>query len=257
MLGSSLMFMAGLWDDARDLPARWQFASQFMAALIAIYFEVIFEQVTLPLRGQTNFPWWLYYPLTIFWIMGMVNTINWLDGLDGLTAGVTAIASLLFALHAYSLGQTVVAMFPLALMAACLGFLPYNFHPARVFMGSSGSMVLGFALATLSILAPAKIATALLVLGIPILDVAWLILQRWRQRGNPTLAGRDHLHYRLFDLGLTQRQVVLLYYSFCGLFGLQALLITDRLLKLAALMVMSGLTLALLWWLAYRGKVKK
>jgi len=254
MLGSSFMFMAGLWDDGLDLPARWQFASQFMAALIAIYFEVIFEQVTLPIRGQTNFPWWLYYPLTIFWIMGMVNTINWLDGLDGLAAGVTAIASLLFAIHAYSLGQTVIAMFPLALMAACLGFLPYNFHPARVFMGSSGSMVLGFALATLSILAPAKIATALLVLGIPILDVAWLILQRWRQRGNPTLAGRDHLHYRLFDLGLTQRQVVLLYYSFCALFGLQALLITDRLLKLAALMVMSGLTLALLWWLAYRGK---
>jgi UDP-N-acetylmuramyl pentapeptide phosphotransferase/UDP-N-acetylglucosamine-1-phosphate transferase len=182
--------------------------------------------------------------------MGMINTVNWLDGLDGLAAGVTAIAGLLFAVHAYSLGQTVVALFPLALAAACLGFLPFNFHPARIFMGSSGSMLLGFALASLSILAPAKVATALLVLGIPILDVVWLVIQRWRQRGNPTVAGRDHLHYRLLDLGFSQQQIVTLYYIFCAAFGVLALLVEDRVCMLVGLAVRSGLTRALMGWLA-------
>ncbi len=251
LLGSLFAFACGLWDDRRELGAGPQFAVQFIAALIAIAFEIFIERATLPIFGYIDkFPFWITYPLTIFWIMGMMNTVNWLDGLDGLAAGVAAIASLLFAIHAYSLGQTMVALFPLALAAACLGFLPYNFHPARIFMGSSGSMLLGFALAALSILAPAKVATALLVLGIPILDVVWLIIQRWRQRGNPAQAGRDHLHYRLLDLGLSQRQIVTLYYSFCAAFGLLALLIEDRIFKLVALLVMSVLTLALLWWLA-------
>jgi UDP-N-acetylmuramyl pentapeptide phosphotransferase/UDP-N-acetylglucosamine-1-phosphate transferase len=117
-------------------------------------------------------------------------------------------------------------------------------------MGSSGSMVLGYALASLSILAPAKVATALLVLGIPIIDVGWLSIQRWRRRRNPMTAGRDHLHYRLLDVGFSQRQIVLLYYAFCTTFGLLALLIEDRLFKLLALTVMGLLTLGLLWRLS-------
>jgi UDP-GlcNAc:undecaprenyl-phosphate GlcNAc-1-phosphate transferase len=249
LVGSTLMFAFGLWDDYRELPAWPQFAAQFVAALVAINFDIIVERVTLPIFGYTVFPGWITYPLTVFWVMGMINTVNWLDGLDGLAAGVTAIASLLFAIHAYSLGQSMVALFPLALAAACLGFLPFNFQPARVFMGSSGSMFLGFAVASLSILAPAKVATALLVLGIPIIDVAWLTVQRWRQ-GNPAQAGRDHLHYRLLDVGLSPRQIVLLYYLFCAAFGMLALLIEDRLFKLVALAIMGGLTLTLLWWLA-------
>jgi UDP-GlcNAc:undecaprenyl-phosphate GlcNAc-1-phosphate transferase len=248
LLGSILMFLFGLVDDLWQLPPWPQFVAQFGVALLAIAFDIIVERVTLPILGLTPFPPWITYPLTIFWVMGMINTVNWLDGLDGLAAGVTAIASLLFAIHAYSLGQMTVALFPLALAAACLGFLPFNFQPARIFMGG-GSMLLGFALASLSILAPAKVATALLVLGIPILDVAWLIIQRWR-RGSPTRSGRDHLHYRLLDLGLTSRQIVLLYYSFCAAFGLLALLIEDRIFKLVALGVLGGFTLALLWWVS-------
>lgn len=250
LLGSLVVFIFGLWDDRYELSAWPQFAVQFGAALIAIAFDIIFQRVTLPIVGQTDFPFWLTYPLTVFWVMGMINTVNWLDGIDGLAAGVTAIAGLLFAVHAYRLGQTTVALFPLALAAASLGFLSFNFHPARIFMGSSGSMVLGFALASLAILAPAKVATALLVLGIPIIDVAWLMIYRWRTRGNPMIAGRDHLHYRLLDLGLSQRQIVILYYTVCALFGLLAILITDRLLKLIILGMMGSLTLLLLWRLA-------
>ncbi len=249
MLGAVFVFIFGLWDDWKQLPPWPQFVAQFGVALIAIAFDIIVERVTLPVVGLTIFPGWITYPLTIFWVMGMMNTVNWLDGLDGLAAGVAGIASLLFAVHAYGLGQSVVALFPLILAAACLGFLPFNFHPARIFMGSSGSMLLGFALASLSILAPAKVATALLVLGIPILDVAWLIILRWRRKGNPAEPGRDHLHFRLLDLGMSQRQIVLLYYTFCASFGLLALLIEDRVFKLMTLTVMGGMTLVLLWWL--------
>lgn len=253
LLGSLVMFGFGLWDDWQELPPWPQFVAQLGVAVLAIGFDIIIERATLPIWGFRVFPFWITYPLTIFWVMGMINTVNFLDGLDGLAAGVTAIAGILFAVHAYRLGQTTVALFPLALAAACLGFLPFNFSPARVFMGSSGSMFLGFALASLSILAPAKVATALLVLGIPIVDVAWVLINRWRQRGNPMAAGRDHLHYRLFDLGLSQRQIVILYYIFCATFGLLALLIEVRIYKLLALGVMAGLTLGLLWWLASQG----
>ena len=250
LLGSIIIFAFGLWDDFYDVSPGTQFLAQFLIALVAIFFDIIVERLTLPVLDRLIiFPIWITYPLTIFWIMGMINTVNWLDGLDGLAAGVVAIASILFAIHAYRLGQFTVALFPLALAAACLGFLPFNFHPARVFMGG-GSMLLGYAVASLSILAPAKVATALLVLGIPIVDVAWLIIQRWRQRGNPAQSGRDHLHYRLFTLGLGQRQIVGLYYTFCAAFGLMALLIADRFFKLIALAVLGILTLSLLWWLS-------
>jgi UDP-GlcNAc:undecaprenyl-phosphate GlcNAc-1-phosphate transferase len=245
LLGSVVMFAFGIADDNFEFPAGPQFFAQFVAALIAITFDIIVQRVTLPVFGYTVFPAWITIPLTVFWVMGMINTVNWLDGLDGLAAGVTSIAGILFAIHAYSLGQTVVAMFPLALAAACLGFLPFNFFPARVFMGSSGSMVLGFALAALSILAPAKLATALLVLSIPIIDVAWLILLRWRRRGNPVRAGRDHLHYRLLDAGLSQRQIVLLYYTFCAVFGVLALTIEVRVFKLVVLAVIAVITIIL------------
>lgn len=250
MVGALFVFLFGLLDDAFELPAWPQFAAQFGAALIAIGYTIFIEQVTLPVKGFTVFPLWITYPLTVFWVMGMLNTVNWLDGLDGLAAGVTAIAALLFAFHAVRLGQTTVALFPLALAGASLGFLPFNFSPARIFMGTAGSMTLGWALASLSILAPAKVATALLVLGLPIIDVAWLILRRWRTGRSPTSGGRDHLHFRLLELGLSQRQIVLLYYSFCLSFGLLALLISSRVFKLVALGVLAALALGLLWWLS-------
>ncbi|MFQ5577737.1 MAG: MraY family glycosyltransferase, partial [Anaerolineae bacterium] len=240
----------GLFDDVFDLPAWPQFAAQFGAALIAIGFTIFIERVTLPIKGETPFPWFITYPLTIFWVMGMLNTVNFLDGLDGLATGVAAIAALLFAWHAYSLGQDRVYLFPLALAGASLGFLPFNFSPARIFLGSGGSFTLGWALASLSILAPAKVATALLVLGIPIIDVAWLIVSRWRTKGSPLIPGRDHLHYRLLDIGLSQRTIVLGYYAFCLTFGLLALLISSRIYKLVAIVLLAGSTFILLWQLA-------
>jgi UDP-GlcNAc:undecaprenyl-phosphate GlcNAc-1-phosphate transferase len=250
MAGALFVFIFGLIDDFVELPAWPQFAAQFIAGLIAIAFTIFIQEVTLPFFGWTRFPWYITYPLTIFWVMAMINTVNFLDGLDGLAAGVTAIAALLFAWHAYRLGQQTVYLFPLALAGASLGFLYFNFAPAKIFMGSVGSYFLGWALASLSILAPAKVATALLVLGIPILDVAWLFIWRWRTKGSPYVSGRDHLHFRLLDRGFSQRVIVVGYYTFCLIFGLLALLIASRVYKLMALIVLGVSTLILLWQLA-------
>jgi UDP-GlcNAc:undecaprenyl-phosphate GlcNAc-1-phosphate transferase len=267
--GTVFVFLFGLWDDRRELTAWPQFAAQAAAALIAIAGTVFIERFTNPLTDQLVvipealpfptgdlpvFGWAVVVAITLFWVMGMMNTVNWLDGLDGLAAGVGFIAATLFAIHSYRLGQLEIALFPTALAGACLGFLPFNFHPARVFMGTAGAMVLGYGLATLSILAPARIATALLVMGVPIVDVVWLIVSRWRRGESPTHAGRDHLHYRLLDLGLGQRQIVMVYYLFCLFFGGVALAVSSRLFKLIALLVLSIGTLIGLWWLSKYGR---
>jgi UDP-GlcNAc:undecaprenyl-phosphate GlcNAc-1-phosphate transferase len=196
------------------------------------------------------------FGFTVFWVMGMMTTVNWLDGLDGLAAGIGVIAALMFAIHSYNLARVHepmrinVALFPMALAGACLGFLPFNFFPARVFMGSAGAMTLGYALATLSILAPARIATALLVMGIPIIDVAWLILSRWWRGVRPSQAGRDHLHFRLLDRGLSQRWIVAMYYGFSVFSGVLALLMPSGLYKLLALIVVGVLMVVGLVWLS-------
>ncbi len=245
--GAFFVFVYGLLDDMLDLPPKPQFAAQIAAGFIAVGFTIFIQKITLPFFGVITFPWFITLPLTILWVMGMLNTVNFLDGLDGLAAGVTAIAALLFAWHAFRLGQDRVYLFPLALAGATLGFLPFNFSPAKIFMGSTGSLTLGWALASLSILAPAKVATALLVLGIPIIDVAWLMLWRWRKKGSPLVAGRDHLHFRLLDMGFSTRTIVLGYYGFSLTFGLLAFIISSRVYKLLAIITLGIITLLILW----------
>jgi len=254
VLGCVFVFAAGIWDDARELPSWPQFAVQVIAAGIAMLFLIFIEVVNNPLTNrQIWFPWYVTIPVTLFWIMGAMNTVNFLDGLDGLAAGVTAIAALLLTVHMVREGQYSVALLPLALLGSTLGFLPYNFHPARVFMGSGGSYFLGFALGTLSIVAGGKVATLLLVLGIPIMDVAWQMVARIR-RGQPIGQGdRGHLHFRLADMGWSQRRIVLAYYAFCALFGGLALLISTRVYKLIALLVLAGLATAVFVWASRRG----
>ncbi len=176
----------------------------------------------------------------------MMNTLNWLDGLDGLAGGVTLIAALVFTAHSLGLGQVSVALLPLALAGAVAGFLPHNFYPARVFLGSSGSMLLGYALGTFSIFGGAKTATALLVLGIPILDVAWQILNRIQSGRSPFQADRRHLHHRLLEMGLSERGVVGIFYLVSLVFGGLALLLPSAQYKLVALTVLTGSALALL-----------
>ena len=252
LLGTAFVFVVGLLDDRFELSAWPQFAAQIVAALIAIAFTVWIEVVTLPfMEGPSRFDWYITYPLTIGWVVGMMNTVNFLDGLDGLAAGVGAIAAALFAVHSASLGQQEIALYSLALAGACVGFLVFNISPARVFLGSAGAMTLGYALATLSILAPARVMTALLIMLIPIADTVFLFFDRWRRGRSPFQGDRAHLHFRLMDVGLSQRQIVLGYWSFCAVFGTLVLFL-PRLYKLVTLGVLGLLVVALLVGLSMR-----
>jgi len=256
LLGSLGIWAVALYDDVHDLPALPRLVWQIACALVAVgpylwdqqLYEpgdqargIIFTAFNNPLTGgQINFhalsPW-LAIAVTVFWIVGMVNTVNWIDGLDGLAGGVTLIAAAILFVHTVRLQQYTVALLPLALAGACIGFLPYNMYPARIFMGDSGAMTLGYLLAIAAIIGGAKLASALLVLGVPILDGVWMVVYRRYSGGRASQADRRHLHHRLLDLGLSQRQVVAFYYGVSALFGAIALLVPDelRLLKLGAL----------------------
>lgn len=256
VLGTTFLLVVGLIDDRFELRPAPQYLAQAIAGLIAIAFLVFIERVMNPFTDElTIFPYWFTIVFTLVWIMGMVNTINFLDGLDGLAAGVGAVVSAILALHMLREGQHSVALLPLALLGATLGFLPFNFAPAKVFLGS-GSLILGYLIATLGIAAGAKLALLLLVLSIPIIDVAWLMISRLRAGQSIGQADRRHLHYRLLELGLSQRQVVLLYYAYCVVLGAAALLIDSRLLKLITLVVLGVGTVAMLTWLA-RSSLRK
>lgn len=255
IIGSLILFIGGLADDVFDLSPWLQFGIQFVGTAIAMGHIVFIEVFSNPITGESQWIEWRPIALlfTTVWIVGIINSVNWLDGLDGLAAGVGTIAALLFAWHSANLGQEAVAAFPLALAGALLGFLPFNFAPARIFLGTAGAYVLGYNLATLSILSPAKIATALLVLAIPILDGLWRVIDRLRRGYNPFYGDRGHLHFRLADEGMPTRQIVLGYYGVSIVFGLVAIF-APGLLKLFFLLLLGGLVLVVLVWLSYRGE---
>ena len=254
LLGSAVMLIFGAIDDRWELPAIPQFIAQFVVTGIAIYHDIFIEVFNNPLTNLQidRLPWWQTGILTAFWFLGTINTVNWLDGLDGLADGVVAIASAVFAAHMFREGQYSVALIALALLGSTLGVLPFNFNPARTFIGSSGAFFLGYALAAVAIMAGAKVATLLFVLGLPILDTAWQIVNRLRQGRSPMSGDSGHLHYRLYALGMSQRQVVLLYWAFCALCGILVLLLPARIYKLYALVVLLGLALVFFWRLARR-----
>jgi UDP-GlcNAc:undecaprenyl-phosphate GlcNAc-1-phosphate transferase len=256
LVGSLFCVTMGFLDDRYEFDSGPQYAIQFTAGCIAAAGLIFIKHVNNPLGegligGPGGLPWWLVLPLTIFWFMGMMNTVNWLDGLSGLVAGVTAIFSAVLALHMIfwaEPAQLSVALLPLALLGTTLGFLPFNFAPARVFMGSSGSYFLGFVIAALGIVGGARLATVLFIIGLPALDVAWLIIQRRRRGVSVGTGGRDHLHFRLLDMGLSERSIVLGYWAFCAIFGLLTLLLDDRIYKLAGLFGVAMVGLAILVW---------
>ncbi len=242
VVGSIVIFITGILDDLFELPALPLFLAQSVATGIAISFQIFIEFFNNPLTGEQTgaWPFIVTVALSYFWIMGMTNTVNWLDGMDGLAGGVAFIAgAMLFINSAFRVqpAQTSVSLLPLALMGAALGFLLYNFYPGRIQMGGS-AYYLGYLLGTLSIIGGAKMATILLVVGLPVIDVAWTITTRLRRGRNPAVGDREHLHYRLYDLGFSQRQIVLAYYSFCAFFGLLTLVTTSQIFKAVALGVM-------------------
>jgi UDP-N-acetylmuramyl pentapeptide phosphotransferase/UDP-N-acetylglucosamine-1-phosphate transferase len=206
-----------------------------------------------PFGGSIELPLVIAVIFTVIWLVGMTNTINWIDGLDGLAAGVSVVAcGVLFWITGFVVGQWTLAYLPLILGAAILGFLPFNIYPARIFMGDSGAMFLGFTLAVIAIIGGAKLAAALLVLGVPILDAIYLVIYRLYRGQSPMSPDRGHLHHRLLDLGFSQQQVVLIFYLLSASFGVLGLLLPSGLLKLIALMAMAAILVGLLIYIARR-----
>ncbi len=251
LVGLLVVLAVGIYDDAHELPAWPQFAAQFVAAALVIAFGVRIDQVPTPF-GSAALPEVIAVLFTLFWLMGMMNTVNFLDGLVGLAAGIVGIACLILFVHTTRLGQASIAILSLALLGAILGFLPFNFSPARVFLGSSGALFLGLSLGALSIIGGAKVASALLVLGIPILDTAWQIVRRIRDGRAPYHGDRGHLHFRLVDHGVPPRTVVLTLYGLSALFGAMALALPSGILKLGAMAVMGTVMLGMILWLTRR-----
>jgi UDP-GlcNAc:undecaprenyl-phosphate/decaprenyl-phosphate GlcNAc-1-phosphate transferase len=245
--------LAGARDDRRPLGVAPQLLAQLAAAAVVILLGVRADFVANPFGGQVDLPTWLAIGFTLFWILGATNTVNWLDGLDGLAAGVVVIAALVLALHSYRLGQLSIGLLAVALAGAAAGLLPHNWHPARIFLGG-GAYLLGYLLGVLSIIGGTKGATLLLVLGIPILDTAWQILGRLRRGRSPAAAERAHLHHRLFDLGLSQPQVVALYYALSIAFGGLALGLSTGIEKLIALLGVVLVLVVILTALEWRSR---
>jgi UDP-N-acetylmuramyl pentapeptide phosphotransferase/UDP-N-acetylglucosamine-1-phosphate transferase len=274
LLGGTLIFLVMWRDDVVELPPLPKLVAQALAGLIAVgpylwdharYLDasgapteargIVLTAFNLPFVGQVSL-WdaspWLAIAATVFWIGWMTNTVNWSDGIDGLAAGVSLIAALFLALKSLFQAQFTVALLPLALAGACAGFLLFNFPPARIFMGDCGAEFLGYALGVSAIIGGAKLATVLLVLGVPILDVAWLIVSRALAGRSPAQGGRDHLHHRLQDIGLSTRQVVICYYALSASFGLLGVAEVESRVKLAALAVLALIVAAVLVYVSRR-----
>jgi UDP-GlcNAc:undecaprenyl-phosphate GlcNAc-1-phosphate transferase len=261
LLGATVIAIGGLLDDRLQFSALPQMGVALVAALIATRYWVFLERVGNPFSSAPGaeivFPLPLTVALTLLWYAGMTTTLNWLDGLDGLATGVSAIAALVFSVHMMKTQQYSVALLALALLGATLGFLPSNWHPARIFLGSTGAYFLGFTVGALGLIGGARAATSLLVLAIPILDVAWLIFHRLRRRRSPVHGDRWHLHFRLLDLGLPHQRIVLGYYALSGAFGLLALLLPSRLYKLLAMVALAVVAVGFLAIVSRLGEEKE
>lgn len=243
LVSGTLIVLLGIVDDYKNLPAKVKLVGQIAAAcVLAIAFDVRIDFITDPF-GDYFFLEYLAVPATVFWIVGLTNTVNLIDGLDGLAAGVAVIASVTIFLVALQQNILLVAVLTAALAGAAFGFLYYNFNPARIFMGDSGSMFLGFMLAGISVIGAVKCAATIalivpiLALGLPILDTTFAIVRRYRGGVPIFKPDRGHLHHRLLDLGFTQRQAVLLMYVISAVLGLSAVTLTEVSSQISILIV--------------------
>jgi len=253
VIGAALMVIFGLIDDRFELPSGTEYLGYLLAAIVAIASLIILERFNNPFTNSTVvLPALLYIPLTLFWTTGMIVTVNWLDGLDGLAAGVSAILAAVLSFHMIRSGQPSVVPQALALLGAAVGFLVYNVSPAKVHLGSNGSFFLGYVMAALGLIGGGRVATVLLVMGIPIVDVAWTILDRWRHGASPFRGDRRHLHFRLQDAGISTQVIVLIYWGFCAIAGVLGLVLSSRLYKLVALGLLATITIVLLLYLSRR-----
>ena len=257
LAGAAIIAVMGVIDDCKNLPAKLKFVIQIIAALVVVFAgDIKIDVFTNPNFLSDNPYWvlpeWLSVTLTVIWIVFITNAVNFIDGLDGLAAGVSAIMSISLVFISIRVGEYSIAILGIALMGSCFGFLPFNFNPAKIFMGDTGSTFLGFMLATLSIqgvfksYAVISFAVPLLILGLPLFDALFAMIRRILRGQSPMTADRGHLHHRLVDMGFSQKQTVFILYAISGVLGITAVLLAESGVLRALLLVICVLILLLI-----------
>ena len=235
LLGAVIIVVLGIFDDIYALKASFKFVIQIIAALVAVMSGNIIDTISNPNVFSANLYWdlgWLAYPVTVIWIVAITNAVNLIDGLDGLACGVSTISSMTLLVIAMSVGEIPIALMVAALCGGCLGFLPYNLNPAKIFMGDTGSTFLGFVLAVISVQGLFKLYTIIsfvvpfLMLGLPIFDTCFAFIRRIAHGQSPMHADRSHVHHRLIDMGFSQKQAVAMLYVISAILGLSAVVLT-------------------------------
>ena len=236
LLGAAIIVALGIFDDVLALGAKLKFVVQIVAAAIPVCIGDLQIGLFTNLNPLSDTPFVhlgiLAVPVTIIWIVGITNAVNLIDGLDGLAVGVSSIAAITMLAVALLTGNMPIAITMAALAGACIGFMPYNLNPAKIFMGDTGSTFLGYMLATVSIMglfkfyAVISFAVPFLILGLPIFDTAFAMIRRMAHGQSPMQADRGHIHHRLIDMGLNQKQAVATLYVISGILGLSAVVLT-------------------------------
>lgn len=243
LIGAFIVIMTGVLDDMLEISAKAKFLGQTVAAAIVIFFgDIEIEFINLPFGGILDFGY-LSIPLTLIWIVGITNAINLIDGLDGLAAGVSTIALVTLAAMAFIMGNTFVLVMALVLAVSCIGFLFYNFNPAKIFMGDTGALFLGFMISVLALLGFKNVTFVSLVipivmLGVPISDTFFAIVRRLLNKQPPFQPDKSHLHHRLLSIGFTHKQTVIIIYGIAAMFGLAAVIFSMAKLWGAILLIL-------------------
>lgn len=232
LAGGAIIVLTGALDDRFNLSPKLKLLGIIAAASVVVALGMRVEFINIPFIGKAQDLDWLSIPLTIFWIVGVTNAINLIDGLDGLAAGVSFIATGTILVLAVMMGNVTVILLCAVVLGSVLGFLFYNFHPAKIFMGDSGALFLGFCIATLSILGfkqatVVSFVVPLLIIGVPFSDTIFAIIRRWLHKKPISAADKNHLHHCLMQLGISHRNTVLIIYGISTLFGLIAILLSQ------------------------------
>lgn len=248
-VGGCIVYALGVIDDLKNLSAKLKFIVELLVATLMYAMGLRIELISNYFgEGDLHFGTVVCFIVTVLWIVGITNTINLVDGLDGLAAGVAMIAALTIAYVAYIHGDTYgmvpVCCAMISLAGSCAGFLPYNFYPASIFMGDSGSLFLGFMTASMSVVGPLKRSTVIavvipvIVLGVPIFDTFFAIFRRWVNHRPIMEADKGHLHHHLMASGFGQRRAVLMLYGISGIMGMAAVLVSRELIKDALILML-------------------
>ncbi|MEK4029822.1 MraY family glycosyltransferase [Pseudobacillus sp. FSL P4-0506] len=232
-IGALLIIALGILDDLYELSAKIKFIGQILIAILIVSSGLTIDFIMIPFINEKIQLGFLAYPFTVFWIVGITNAVNLIDGLDGLAAGISSIGIASIAILAAFSGKELILTLALIVLGSTLGFLRYNFHPAKIFMGDTGALFLGYVIAILSLLGLYKSVTLfsivipIIILGVPVFDTAFAIIRRIINKKPISAPDKSHLHHRILDLGLSHRNTVLVIYGFGIVFSVAAILLSS------------------------------